>query len=82
MSRRIRIVEFYEDNPSDVDVCRGLDGCEEVLEELLYIAEKLVSLRLAGIEPDEVELMELLYIAEDLYRCVNGDGHGAEDCEV
>ena len=77
MSRRIRIVELYESNPSGADVCKGLDGCEEVLEELLYIAEKLVSLRLAGIEPDEVELMELLYIAEDLYRCVNGNGDGA-----
>jgi len=76
--RKICIIEVSEDSYLHM----RLNGCEDKLEELLSVVEKLVSLRLAGVELDEVELMELFYVAEDLYNCVNGDGYGAEDSQV
>ena len=59
----------------DVDLdpyAHCLDGCEDLLEELLNIVERLVVKRLAGHDPEVEELEEVLYTALDLYKCVRG----------
>jgi len=71
MSRRIRVIELQEAVAEDMCAC--LDGCEERLEDLLNVVERLVVERLAGEEPGVEELEEVYYAALDLYKCVVGE---------
>jgi len=70
--RRIRLIEIDEEEIEDA--CPGLNGCSDVLKELVEKVSELVERELAGVEPDEYELKELYQIARDLYLCISDGG--------